>query len=68
VESCFRDFYSGKRWIRLFATPKLPQVQFSLHTNYCDLGFCLAEDGQRLVLISASTTFSKAPPDRPCRT
>src|ERR1700733_7629055 len=52
IESCLRDFYSGRQWVRVFATPKLPQVQFSLHTNYCDLGFCLAEDGGRLVLIS----------------
>ena len=43
VESCFRNFYSGKRWVRIFQTPKLPQVQFSVHTNYCDLGFCLAD-------------------------
>jgi len=42
VESCFRNFYSGKRWVRVFKTPNLPQVQFSLNTNYCDLGFCLA--------------------------
>jgi N-acetyl-gamma-glutamyl-phosphate reductase len=59
VESCFRNFYSGKRWIRLFATPKLPQVQFSLHTNYCDLGFCLADDGRRLVLISCIDNLLK---------
>src|SRR5580704_5545597 len=52
IESCFRDFYAGKRWVRVFATPKLPQIQFSLHTNYCDLGFCLADDGRRLVLVS----------------
>src|SRR5262249_16595307 len=25
VESCFRNFYSGKRWVRVFQTPKLPQ-------------------------------------------
>lgn len=59
VESCFRNFYSGKRWVRIFATPKLPQVQFSLHTNYCDLGFCLAEDGWRLVLISCIDNLLK---------
>jgi N-acetyl-gamma-glutamyl-phosphate reductase len=59
VESCFRNFYSGKRWVRLFQTPKLPQVQFSLHTNYCDLGFCLAEDGRRLVLISCIDNLMK---------
>jgi N-acetyl-gamma-glutamyl-phosphate reductase len=59
VESCFENFYSGKRWVRVFKTPKLPQVQFSLHTNYCDLGFCLAEDGRRLVLISCIDNLLK---------
>ncbi len=59
VESCFRNFYAGKHWVRIFQTPKLPQVQFSLHTNYCDLGFCLAEDGRRLVLISCIDNLLK---------
>jgi len=59
VESCFHDFYSGKPWVRVFATPKLPQIQFSLHTNYCDLGFCLAEDGRRLVLVSCVDNLLK---------
>ena len=59
VESCFRNFYSGKRWVRVFPTPKLPQLQFSLQTNYCDLGFCLAEDGKRLVLISCIDNLLK---------
>jgi len=59
VEACFRNFYSGKRWVRIFQTPKLPQVQFSLNSNYCDLGFCLADDGQRLVLISCIDNLLK---------
>ena len=59
VESCFRDFYSGKRWVRVFATPQLPEIQFSLHTNYCDLGFCLAADGRRLVLVSCVDNLLK---------
>jgi N-acetyl-gamma-glutamyl-phosphate reductase len=59
VESCLRNFYSGKRWVRIFQTPKLPQVQFSLHSNYCDLGFALAEDGRRLVLISCIDNLVK---------
>ena len=59
VESCFRDFYAGGRWVRIFATPKLPQIQFSLHTNYCDLGFCLADDGRRLVLVSCVDNMLK---------
>ncbi len=59
VESCLRDFYSGKHWVRIFAASKLPELQFSLHTNYCDLGFCLAEDGRRLVLVSCVDNLLK---------
>jgi len=59
VGSCLRDFYSGRHWVRVFATPQLPQLQFSLHTNYCDLGFCLAEDGRRLVLVSCVDNLLK---------
>lgn len=59
VETCFRDFYGGKRWVRVFATPHLPQIQFSLHTNYCDLGFCLDEDAHRLVLVSCIDNLLK---------
>ena len=59
VEDCLREFYAGKHWVRVFASPKLPELQFSLHTNYCDLGFCLAEDGQRLVLVSCVDNLLK---------
>ena len=59
VESCFHDFYRDKPWVRVFATPKLPQIQFSLHTNYCDLGFCLDRDGRRLVLVSCIDNLLK---------
>jgi N-acetyl-gamma-glutamyl-phosphate reductase len=59
VEGCFRDFYAARRWVRIFATPNLPQIQFSLHTNYSDIGFCLAEDGRRLVLVSCVDNLLK---------
>jgi N-acetyl-gamma-glutamyl-phosphate reductase len=59
VESCLRDFYAGRHWVRIFPASKLPELQFSLHTNYCDLGFCLAEDGRRLVLISCLDNLLK---------
>jgi N-acetyl-gamma-glutamyl-phosphate reductase len=59
VEACLREFYSGKPWVRVFATPKLPQLQYSLHTNYCDIGFCLADDGQRLILVSCVDNLLK---------
>src|ERR1700678_4386152 len=59
IESIYRDFYAGRQWVRVFATPKLPQIQFSLHTNYCDLGFCLADDGRRLGLVSCVDNLLK---------
>ncbi|HWZ81531.1 MAG TPA: N-acetyl-gamma-glutamyl-phosphate reductase [Terriglobales bacterium] len=59
VESCFREFYSGKRWVRVFAASNLPQITHSLHTNYCDLGFCLDRDGRRLVLVSCLDNLLK---------
>jgi N-acetyl-gamma-glutamyl-phosphate reductase len=59
IESCFRGFYQGKRWVRVFPASSLPQITFSLHTNYCDLGFCLADDGRRLVLVSCLDNLLK---------
>src|ERR1700731_3439442 len=59
VESCFREFYKGKPWVRIFATPRLPEIQFSVNTNYCDIGFCLAQDGRRLVLVSCVDNLLK---------
>jgi N-acetyl-gamma-glutamyl-phosphate reductase len=59
IESIYRDFYKGKKFVRVFATPKLPEIQFSLNTNYCDVGFCLAPDGQRLVIVSCEDNLIK---------
>jgi N-acetyl-gamma-glutamyl-phosphate reductase len=59
VQTCFADFYSDSRWVRVFPTPQLPQIQFSLNTNYCDIGFCLADDGERLVLVSCIDNLLK---------
>jgi N-acetyl-gamma-glutamyl-phosphate reductase len=59
IEACFREFYSGARWVRTFPPPQLPQIQFSLHSNYCDIGFCLADDRQRLVVVSCIDNLLK---------
>jgi len=59
IEACYRDFYAGKRWVRVFATPRLPEIRFALFTNYCDLGFCLAEDARRLVIVSCVDNLLK---------
>ena len=59
IESCLRDFYRDKNWVRIFPGSKLPQIQFSLQTNYCDVGACVAADGERLVLVSCLDNLRK---------
>jgi N-acetyl-gamma-glutamyl-phosphate reductase len=59
IQGCFEDFYTGKRWVRIFPAASLPEIQFSVHTNYCDLGFCLARDGRRLIVVSCLDNLLK---------
>ena len=59
IEDCMRAFYAGSPWVRVFPAGKLPQIQYSLHTNYCDIGFTLARDGQRLVIVSCLDNLMK---------
>jgi len=59
VEACFREFYAGRPWVRIFTPPQLPQIQFSLYSNHCDIGFCLGPDRQRLVVISCVDNLLK---------
>ena len=47
IESIYSKFYANRPWVRLFGT-KLPQIRYSLYTNFCDLGFNLSADGKRL--------------------
>jgi N-acetyl-gamma-glutamyl-phosphate reductase len=37
----------------------LPQIQYSAHTNYCDIGFELAKDGQRCIVVSCLDNLLK---------
>ncbi len=59
IENCYREFYKSKKFVRVFQIPRLPEIQFSLNTNFCDLGFCLAPDKQRLVIISCEDNLVK---------
>jgi N-acetyl-gamma-glutamyl-phosphate reductase len=59
IESCFQEFYKGKKWVRVFPASTLPEIQFSVHTNYCDIGFSLAPDGRRLIVVSCLDNLLK---------
>ena len=59
LEQELRGFYAGKPWVRVFGAARLPQIKFSVNTNYCDIGFALAPDGQRAVLVSCLDNLLK---------
>ena len=59
LESSMQSFFAGKPWVRIFGASRLPQIKYSLHTNYCDIGFQLAPDGSRAVLVSCLDNLVK---------
>jgi len=59
VESCYRKFTRGGAGLRVFSPPKLPEIQYSLYSNYCDIGFCLDQEGRRLVIVSCVDNLLK---------
>ena len=58
IEKCFKSFYQGSPMVRLFGST-LPQIQYSVRTNYCDIGFNLAKDGHRAVIVSCLDNLLK---------
>ncbi|MFZ0314863.1 MAG: N-acetyl-gamma-glutamyl-phosphate reductase [Candidatus Korobacteraceae bacterium] len=59
LEQSLCAFYAGKPWVRVFGSARLPQIKFSLNTNYCDIGFSLSPDGKRAVLVSCLDNLLK---------
>ncbi|MBV9072699.1 MAG: N-acetyl-gamma-glutamyl-phosphate reductase [Acidobacteria bacterium] len=58
IESIYAQFYANRPWVRVFGT-RLPQIRYSLQTNYCDVGFNLSSDGKRMVIVSCLDNLMK---------
>ena len=59
LEASMKSFYAGKPWVRVFGSSRLPQIKYSLHTNYCDIGFQLSPDSSRAVIVSCLDNLVK---------
>jgi N-acetyl-gamma-glutamyl-phosphate reductase len=59
IGAVFRDFYRHSPMVRVHTYPRLPEIQHIVHTNFCDLGFALAADGKRLVIVSCLDNLLK---------
>jgi N-acetyl-gamma-glutamyl-phosphate reductase len=58
VSHCYREFFAGSPMVRLY-DKALPQIQYSVRTNYADIGFQLAADGRRAVIVSCLDNLLK---------
>jgi N-acetyl-gamma-glutamyl-phosphate reductase len=59
VDACFREFFAPSPMVRVFGKKQLPQIQYSVRTSYCDIGFKLAKDGRRCVVVSCLDNLLK---------
>ena len=59
VSATLQKFYQNSPMVRLHTSPRLPEIQHVVRTNFCDLGFALAHDGKRLVIVSCLDNLLK---------
>ena len=59
IEACLRGFYTESPMVRVHPARHLPQIQHVVRTNFCDLGFQLAPDGRRSIVISCLDNLLK---------
>jgi N-acetyl-gamma-glutamyl-phosphate reductase len=59
IEKMMRSFYADSPMVRVYRAGGLPQIQHSIRTNYCDLGFALGPDGRRVVVVSCLDNLLK---------
>ncbi len=58
VAKVYREFFAGSPMVRLFEK-SLPQIQYSVRTNYADIGFELDPSGRRAVVVSCLDNLLK---------
>ncbi len=58
IEACYRKFFNNSPMVRFTGT-RLPQIQDSVRTCYADIGFNLAKDGHRAVIVSCLDNLLK---------
>jgi N-acetyl-gamma-glutamyl-phosphate reductase len=59
IGTVLQQFYQDSPMVRLHTSPRLPEIQHVVRSNYCDLGFALAPDGKRLVVVSCLDNLLK---------
>jgi len=58
VANVYRDFFVASPMVRIY-DKVLPQIQYSVRTNYADIGFQINADGRRAVVVSCLDNLLK---------
>jgi N-acetyl-gamma-glutamyl-phosphate reductase len=58
VSQIYHEFFAHSPMVRIY-NKTLPQIQYSVHTSYADIGFQLAADGRRAVIVSCLDNLLK---------
>ena len=58
VSHVYHKFFAASPMVRLY-DHALPQIQYSVRTSYCDIGFQLSSDGRRAVIVSCLDNLLK---------
>jgi N-acetyl-gamma-glutamyl-phosphate reductase len=58
ISNIYQEFFAGSPMVRLY-NKTLPQIQYSVRTCYADIGFQLASDGRRAVIVSCLDNLLK---------
>jgi N-acetyl-gamma-glutamyl-phosphate reductase len=54
----YHEFFARSPMVRLYESA-LPQIQYSVRTNFADIGFQLSSDGRRAVIVSCLDNLLK---------
>ncbi len=58
VGHIYRDFFESSPMVRIYEKT-LPQIQYSVRTNFADIGFQISGDGRRAVIVSCLDNLLK---------
>jgi N-acetyl-gamma-glutamyl-phosphate reductase len=59
IEALYRKFFAERPFVRILPAGRLPELQHVTHTNFCDIGFALDTEGERLVIVSCLDNLGK---------
>ena len=58
VARIYHDFFESSPMVRIYEKA-LPQIQYSVRTNFADIGFQISSDGRRAVIVSCLDNLLK---------